>query len=77
MRHRAVPRHPGTTTQPDDTGAPAPPLNVVLTCCTCDHTYEPSAEAIARGRLGCPDPNCGGWTFSAALTVPPATGGAR
>jgi len=51
------------------------PLAVVLTCCTCDHTYEPSAEAIARGRLGCPDPDCGGWTFSSVLTVPPAAGG--
>ncbi len=53
------------------------PLAVALTCCTCDTTYEPTAEAIARGRLGCPDPDCGGWTFSSALTVPPATGGAR
>ena len=53
------------------------PLAVVLTCTTCDTAYEPSLEAIARGRLGCPDPDCGGWTFSSALTVPPATGGAR
>ena len=53
------------------------PLAVVLTCCTCDTTYEPTAEAIARGRLGCPDPDCRGWTFSSALTVPPAIGGAR
>jgi len=52
------------------------PLAVVLTCCTCDHTYEPTAEAIATSRLGCPDPGCGGWTFSSALTVPDA-GGAR
>ena len=53
------------------------PLAVVLTCCDCDTTYEPTPEAIARGQLGCPDPDCGGWTFSSALTVPPATGGAR
>jgi|AntDryMetagUQ889_1029465.scaffolds.fasta_scaffold102195_2 hypothetical protein len=53
------------------------PLAVVLTCCTCDTTYEPTPEAIARGQLGCPDPDCGGWTFSSALTVPPAIGGAR
>ncbi len=53
------------------------PLAVVLTCCTCDTTYEPTAEAIARGWLGCPDPDCGGWAFSSALTVPPAIGGAR
>jgi len=52
------------------------PMAVVLTCCTCDHTYEPSAEDFARGRTGCPDPDCGGWAFSSALTEP-ATGGAR
>ena len=52
------------------------PLAVVLTCCTCDTTYEPTPDAVARGRFGCPDPDCGGWTFSSALTVPPATGGA-
>ena len=51
------------------------PLAVVLTCCTCDTTYEPTPEAIARGRLGCPDPDCGGWTFSSALTVPSTTTG--
>lgn len=51
-------------------------LGVVLTCCDCDTTYEPTAEAVATGRLGCPDPDCGGWTFSSALTVP-TTGGAR
>ena len=73
MRHPAVPRQPGTTTQPD---APAQPLAVVLTCCTCDQTYEPTPEAIARNRFGCPDPQCGGWSFSAALTVPSSTGGA-
>ena len=53
------------------------PLAVVLTCTTCDHIYEPSVEDVVRGRTGCPDPDCGGWTFSSALTVPPATGGAR
>ena len=52
------------------------PLAVVLTCCTCDVTYEPTAEAVARGRFGCPDPDCGGWTFSSALSVPSTTGGA-
>ena len=75
MPHPAVPAQPGTTTQPNDAGAA--PLAVVLTCCTCDQTYEPTAEAIARNRFSCPDPHCGGWTFSSALTVPPATGGAR
>jgi len=53
------------------------PMAVVLTCTTCNHTYEPSVEDVVRGRTGCPDPDCGGWTFSSALTVPPATGGAR
>ena len=52
------------------------PLAVVLTCTDCDQTYEPSAEAVARGRLGCPDPDCGGWTFTSALSVPSTTGGA-
>ena len=51
------------------------PLAVVLTCTTCDTAYEPTPEAIARNRFGCPDPDCGGWTFSAALTVPSTTTG--
>ena len=51
------------------------PLAVVLTCCTCDTSYEPDADAVARGRFGCPDSDCGGWTFSAALTVPSTTTG--
>ena len=75
MPNSAVPAQPGTTTQPNDAGAA--PLAVVLTCCTCDHTYEPTVEAVATGRLGCPDPGCGGWTFSSALTVPSTAGGAR
>ena len=45
-----------TTTTPVQT-----PLAVVLTCCTCDTTYEPTPDAVARGRFGCPDPDCGGW----------------
>ena len=53
-------------------------LSLLLTCDTCQTTYAPSAEAVARGRLGCPDPDCGGWTFSSALSVPSTTtGGAR
>ncbi len=47
---------------------------VVLTCTDCDTTYEPTGADLA-GRLGCPDPDCGGWVFSSALTAP-ATGGA-
>ena len=53
------------------------PLGVVLSCTDCDHVYEPTAADLAAGRTGCPDPDCGGWTFSSALTVPPTTGGAR
>jgi len=55
---------------PTTTTAAQLPLSVVLTCCTCDTAYEPSVEAIARGRFGCPDPSCRGWTFTSELTVP-------
>jgi len=58
------------------TGAPPAPGVVVLSCIDCDHVYEPTAADLAAGRTGCPDPDCGGWTFSSALTVP-AAGGAR
>ena len=77
MPNSAVPPQGGTTPRPDPTPtAVEVPLAVVLTCCTCDHTYEPTVEAVATGRLGCPNPDCGGWTFVAELTVP-ATGGVR
>jgi len=76
MPNPAVPAPRGTTRPAVPSPATEPALAVVLTCCSCDTTYEPTAEAIARGRLGCPDPDCGGWTFSSALTEP-ATGGAR
>jgi len=52
-------------------------LGVVLTCTDCDTTYEPSREDFATGRTGCPDPDCGGWAFSSALTEPATIGGAR
>jgi len=57
--------------------APAgdPPPVLVLSCTACEHAYEASLHDVATGRLGCP--NCGGWTFLAELTVPPAAGGAR
>ena len=57
--------------------APAgdPPPVLVLSCTACEHAYEPSLRDVATGRLDCP--NCGGWTFLAELTVPPAAGGAR
>ena len=57
------------------TQAGAPPPAVVLCCTDCDHVYEPTLEDLAAGRAGCPDPDCGGWTFSSALTVPPSSGG--
>jgi len=53
----------------------APPPVLVLSCTACEHAYEPSLYDVATGRLGCP--NCGGWTFLAELTVPPAAGGVR
>jgi hypothetical protein len=55
--------------------AAAPPP-VVLCCTDCDRAYEPTTADFDTGRAGCPDPDCGGWTFSSALTGP-ATGGAR
>jgi hypothetical protein len=56
--------------------ATEPALAVVLTCTGCQRTYEPTTEDFVRGRTGCPDPDCGGWTYTASLTAP-ATGGAR
>ena len=57
-------------------GAPPPPGVVVLCCTDCDRVYEPTAADFDAGRAGCPDPDCGGWTFSSALTEP-VTGRAR
>jgi len=51
------------------------PLSVVLTCTSCDTAYEPSLEDFGTGNTACPDPECGGWCFSTALTGP-TTGGA-
>ena len=77
MPNPAVPAQPGTTRPAVPPPATEPALAVVLTCTDCDQTYEPTPEAIARNRFGCPDPDCGGWTFTSALTVPSTTGGAR
>ncbi len=59
---------------------PVPSLGVVrtfatvaFTCTECDTTFEPTAEDFEFGRTDCPDPNCGGWTLLAELTI----GGAR
>ena len=49
------------------------PVGVVFTCTECEHTFEPSFEDFDTGRTGCPDPDCGGWTLVAELTI----GGAR
>ena len=76
MPDPAVPA-PRAANPPDPAPAPVEvPLAVVLTYTDCQHTYAPSTEDFAVGRTGCPDPDCGGWTFVAELTVP-ATGGAR
>ncbi len=77
MPDHAVPPQRGTTPRPDPaTLGTELPLRVVLTCTVCDRTHEPSAEDLARGRTSCPDPDCGGWTFTAELAEP-ATGGGR
>ena len=52
-----------------------PPPVLVLSCTACEHACEASLHDVTADRLGCP--NCGGWTFLAELTVPPAAGGAR
>jgi len=57
------------------TPAGDPPPVLVLSCTGCERACEPSLRGVAADRLGCP--NCGGWTFLAALTVPPGAGGAR
>ena len=48
------------------------PVSVVFTCTSCGRTYEPTVEDFAAGRTGCPDPDCGGWTFWARLVEPSA-----
>ena len=76
MPNPAVPARPGTTRRAMPSPATEPALAVVLTCTDCERTYEPTTEDFAAGRTGCPDRDCGGWTYTAALTAP-ATGGAR
>ncbi len=76
MPNPAVPAQPGTTRPAIPPRATEPPLAVVLTCIGCQRSYEPTPDDFAAGRTGCPDPDCGGWTYTAALTAP-ATGGAR
>ncbi len=47
------------------------PLSVVLTCCTCYTTYEPTAEDWAWRRTSCPNPHCDrGWIWTAELRDP-------
>jgi len=52
-----------------------PSPRVVLACTDCNHVYEPTAADLAAGHTGCPDPDCGGWVWSSALTAAPAAGG--
>jgi ssDNA-binding Zn-finger/Zn-ribbon topoisomerase 1 len=40
----------------------------VLACSTCQATWEPSLDDVARGNTGCPQ--CGGWTWIAQLAEP-------
>lgn len=44
----------------------------LLVCESCQATYEPTDEDLDAGRTGCPDPDCGGWTFWAELVEPTA-----
>ncbi len=59
---------------PAPVGDPPPPA-LVLSCTACEHAYQPSLHDVATDRLDCP--HCGGWTFVAALTVPPGAEDAR
>ncbi|HEX2298552.1 MAG TPA: hypothetical protein VHH34_08555 [Pseudonocardiaceae bacterium] len=60
-----------------NSSAAEPPLPLVLTCgsAQCQHTFVPDPLDFATARLACPA--CGGWTFHAELTEPPAPGGER
>ena len=55
---------------PRTRGAAQPPVRAVFTCTSCERTYEPSIDDFAAGRIECPDPDCGGWTFWAQLDGP-------
>jgi Zn finger protein HypA/HybF involved in hydrogenase expression len=41
---------------------------VVLTCMTCQHTYEPDSDDWRHADTSCP--GCGGWTMTADLAEP-------
>ena len=41
---------------------------VVLTCMTCQHTYEPDRDDWRHADTSCP--GCGGWTTTADLAEP-------
>lgn len=46
----------------------APAARVVLTCTTCQHTYEPTRDDWRHADTGCP--RCGGWTITAGVREP-------
>jgi hypothetical protein len=49
---------------------------VKLACTACQLVYEPDPSAFGTGDTGCP--RCGGWTWIASLSAPPAeVGGAQ
>ncbi len=50
---------------PANGAADQPSASVVLTCCECGYTFEPSTEDFAVGRIGCA--GCGGWATWAQL----------
>jgi predicted RNA-binding Zn-ribbon protein involved in translation (DUF1610 family) len=43
---------------------------VVLTCTTCQHTFEPTRADWRHADTSCP--RCGGWTITASVTEPGA-----
>lgn len=51
---------------------PLPSTQLLLVCESCQGTYEPTGADLDAGRVGCPDPDCGGWTFWAELVEPAA-----
>lgn len=68
LRHTSI-------AQPAQPGGPDPgetSVSAAFTCTDCRVTYEPTAEDFDAGRTGCPDPDCGGWTFRAELVEPAA-----
>jgi hypothetical protein len=53
------------------------PAGLLLVCGSCQRRYELNGKDLAAGRAGCPDRDCGGWTFVAELVEPAAGGDSR